>query len=363
VLLVTPDFPPGIGGIQVLLHRVVGALTRIDPIVVTLSAPDDIAFDRRQPFPVHRIATGALPRSAAIAALNVGAAAAGRRARVDLVLNGHVVTAPVAMALRRSGIPFVQYLYAQEIDHRPRLAHLAVRRARRVLAISTYTADLARRVGAPDAALRIVPPGVDLPGSPAATRAADPTIVTVARLRDAYKGHDVMLAALDRVRAQVPRVRWVVVGDGPLRPGLEAQAAERGLGEHVRFVGAVDDAERDAWLDRGWVFAMPSRVPPGSLSGEGFGIVYVEAGAHGLPVVAGRAGGAVDAVADGVSGLLVDPTDPGAVADALLAVLQDPALAHRMGEAGRARAQALAWPIVARRVEDELLAALASAQP
>jgi phosphatidylinositol alpha-1,6-mannosyltransferase len=186
-------------------------------------------------------------------------------------------------------------------------------------------------------------------------RSDRPTIVTVARLRDAYKGHDVLLDALPRVREDVPDVRWVIVGDGPLRPSLQAEVQRRRLGAVVEFVGAVSDHERDAWLDRAWVFTMPSRTPPGSMSGEGFGIVYLEAGAHGVPVLAGNVGGALDAVKHEETGLLVDPTDSAAVAHGLLRLLTDKKLAARFGAAGRERAQTFAWRLIAARVQEEML--------
>jgi phosphatidylinositol alpha-1,6-mannosyltransferase len=162
------------------------------------------------------------------------------------------------------------------------------------------------------------------------------------------------------VRDAVPDVRWVVVGDGGLRPELERAAREAGLGDAVRFAGGLDDAARDAWLDRAWAFVMPSRAPGGDRAGEGFGIVFLEAGAHGLPVVAGRVPGVVDAVGDGTTGLLVDPTDPAAVAAAVTEVLTDPEAAARMGAAGAARAQEQAWPRVVARVQDMLEAQVAA---
>ena len=110
----------------------------------------------------------------------------------------------------------------------------------------------------------------------------------------------------------------------------------------MRFLGAVSDAERDTWLRRADLLAMPSRLPGAGRAGEGFGIVYLEAGAYGKPVVAGNVGGALDAVRDGETGLLVDPADAHAVAEAIARLLLDPDLARRLGAGGRtARAQAL----------------------
>jgi phosphatidylinositol alpha-1,6-mannosyltransferase len=104
---------------------------------------------------------------------------------------------------------------------------------------------------------------------------------------------------------------------------------------------------------------MVSRLPAGRFAGEGFGIVYLEANAHGLPVVAGAAGGATDAVVHGETGLLVDPLDHVAVADALVALLSDRDLAVRLGGNGRARAERFTWEAAGRLVEAELLSLLA----
>ena len=100
---------------------------------------------------------------------------------------------------------------------------------------------------------------------------------------------------------------------------------------------------------------MPSRLPALG-GGEGFGIVYLEAGARGLPVVAGNVGGALDAVVDGETGVLVEPTDPTAVAKAAVELLRSPERAARMGHNAAARAERFAWPVIARRVEDLVLA-------
>jgi phosphatidylinositol alpha-1,6-mannosyltransferase len=195
-----------------------------------------------------------------------------------------------------------------------------------------------------------IAPGVDLPVGRQAVRSVSPLIVTVSRLAERYKGHDVMLRALPLVRARVPDVQWVVVGGGPLLAVYERMACALGVADHVRFVGPVDDVERDLWLDRAHVFAMPSRLSAAG-GGEGFGIAYLEAGAHRLPVVAGNVGGAVDAVLDGLTGVLVDPTDHLAVADALTELLMDRRRAESLGEAGLSRARQFAWPGVAKQVE------------
>jgi phosphatidylinositol alpha-1,6-mannosyltransferase len=230
-----------------------------------------------------------------------------------------------------------------------------------VVAVSGYTAELAVGLGATPARLAVIPPGVDFNPLPSALRLRRPTVLTVSRIADRYKGHDVMVRALPLVRARVPDAQWVVVGDGPLRADIERLAAEHGVAEAIRFCGAVDNAARDRWLSRAHVFAMPSRVSDDRRTGEGFGIVYLEAGVHGLPVVAGRAGGALDAVVDGETGVLVDPTDHVQVAGALSDLLTNCERAARMGAAGRERARRFGWPEIAARLE--ALMADAAARP
>lgn len=325
--------------------------------VATLSCSQGEAFDRREALEVRRArSSGRRHHRSAIVALNGLAIAEARRFRPDVVLSVHIVLSPAAGMIRRlTGARTVQYLHADEIRSRRSLAGFAVRRADAVIAVSQHTRRLAISVGADPARLHLIPPGVDLPLASPSERPAPPTLLTIGRLRERYKGHDTLIRAMPMISARVPGAQWVIVGDGPLRPELERQAAAHGLDGSVRFVGQASDAERDAWLDRAHVFAMPARVPPGGLGGEGFGIVYLEANAHELPVVAGNVGGALDAVVHGETGLLVDPWDHTAVADAVADLLLDPGRAAALGRAGAARARRFAWPTIAERVEELLL--------
>ena len=361
VLVISPDFPPARGGIQLLVHRVVQHWTSLEASIVTLSTRGSREFDRHQGFRVHRVGSARLlHHTAAVALLNGVALLEARRFRPAAILSAHIVTSPAAWAIgQMTGKPFVQYLHANEVAERPHLARFAVRRARAVLAVSRYTAGLARASGADAGKIHQIAPGVDLPMTCRSRRSSRPTVITIARLADRYKGHDVLIDALPIIRNQVPDVLWVVIGDGPLRRSYERLVQKRGLADHVRFLGAIDDAERELWLDRAHVLAMPSRLPARG-GGEGFGIVYLEAGVHGVPVVAGNVGGAVDAVLDGETGLHADPTDPVAVAAAITRLLLHPKEAQALGRAGARRARGFAWPVIARQVEDVMRQVAAS---
>jgi phosphatidylinositol alpha-1,6-mannosyltransferase len=340
----------------VYVHRLALALTGFEVEVLALDAPGAGSFDRRSPLATRRVGGGAGRGRARLLALNAAGLARALRFGPDVTLSAHVVTSPAAAVVRRLlGKRTAQCFYANEIRGMPRLAAFAARRADVVVAISAYTASLIAETGACPANMKLIPPGVDLPDARKVAPRERPTVLTIAQLKHRYKGHDVMIRALGQVRARVPGLEWVVIGEGPLRPSLEALARSSRLDGTARFLGAVSDEERDWWLRRADVFAMPSRLPEGALGGEGFGIAYLEASAHGKPVLAGDVGGAPEAVADGVSGLLVDPTDPEAVAGALTELLLDHQLAGRLGRAGANRAREFAWPRIAARFEAALL--------
>jgi phosphatidylinositol alpha-1,6-mannosyltransferase len=360
LLILTPDYPPAPGGIQLVSERLAAGIERLQTRVLTLATPGAAEFDGAHAAAVHRVDLARLPHAGRLALLNASAVREALRFRPHLTLSMHIVASPAAAAISRTlGVPFVQYFHAEEIGARPRLAAFAALHAREAIAVSGYTAGLVRAAGAARARITVIPNGVDVPVEAAPEPVDRPTFLTVARIQERYKGHDVLVRALALVRAKVPRVQWVVLGDGSLRPGLEAQARSYGVEGSIRFLGSVSDEQRNSWLRRTHVLAMPSRLPAGGFAGEGFGIAYLEAGAYGKPVVAGNVGGAPDAVLDGVTGMLVDPLDELAVGEAITTLLLDPELAGRLGAAGRARAAEHAWPVIVERVQRALLELLA----
>jgi phosphatidylinositol alpha-1,6-mannosyltransferase len=361
LLILTPDYPPSPGGIQLMAERLASGIAGFDSHVLTLNAPGAASFDEESVASVRRVGATRLPRSARIVELNAEAIGRAVTFRPDLTLSMHIVTSPAAAAIRTQlGARMVQYFHAEEIGARPKLAAFAASRADLVIAVSRYTTSLVEGTGAKPRSLRVIPPGVDVPADPAPLTAEAPTVLTVARMEERYKGHDIMCRSLPLLLAKVPDARWVVIGEGRLRSGIEALLRSYAVSQAASFLGAVDDQERDLWLRRAHVLAMPSRLPAEGFPGEGFGIAYVEAGAFGKPVVAGRAGGALESVIDGETGLLVNPNDPLDVAEAITRLLDDPALAARLGAGGRAHAETLSWPTIIARVEEVLLEQLGS---
>jgi phosphatidylinositol alpha-1,6-mannosyltransferase len=133
----------------------------------------------------------------------------------------------------------------------------------------------------------------------------------------------------------VPNAHLVLVGEGPYRNHLEKLASKFALNENVTFVGRVQYENLPSYLSAADLFAMPSRSRFFGLEVEGLGIVYLEASACGIPVVAGNSGGAPDAVLEGVTGLCVDGTNVALIAEAVITICGDASRASQMGAAGR----------------------------
>ncbi|MFD8199876.1 glycosyltransferase family 4 protein [Streptomyces sp. NPDC059701] len=356
-LIVTNDFPPRPGGIQAFLHNMA---LRLDPerLVVYASTwkrsreglEATAAFDAEQPFTVVRDRTTMLLPTPGATRRAVG------------LLREHGCTsvwfgaaAPLGLmapALRKAG---AERIVATTHGHEAGWAQLpAARQLLRRIGESTDTITYlgeytrSRIAGAltPAAAARMVqlPPGVDEKtfhpdsgGDEVRARLGltdRPVVVCVSRLVP-RKGQDTLIRAMPRVLAAEPDAVLLIVGGGPYEKDLRRLARDTGVAASVRFTGAVPWAELPAHYGAGDVFAMPCRTRRGGLDVEGLGIVYLEASATGLPVVAGDSGGAPDAVLDGETGWVVRGDSAEQTADRVTALLADPELRRRMGERGR----------------------------
>jgi len=159
-------------------------------------------------------------------------------------------------------------------------------------------------------------------------------IVSVGRLVH-RKGQDYLIEAMSAIVHEIPQAHLVLVGEGPYREHLVKLVQKYSLDDYVTFIGRIQYAELPKYICLGDVFAMPSRSRFRGLEVEGLGIVYLEASACGLPVIAGASGGAPDAVIEGVTGTVVDGEDSAAIAVAAINLLNDPERAAKMGQDGR----------------------------
>ncbi len=253
--------------------------------------------------------------------------------------------------------PYMVTLYGIEVWRRlSGVRRRALRRATVRLATSAYTLAEARQMNGDMGPVEVLPlcleerPPAGEVDAALLERAGRDFLLIVGRMAatERYKGHDQLLAAMQRLQAdgtvrlhlqadESLRPRLIIAGDGDDRPRLEALAAALGVSGSVTFTGFVSEATLAELYRRAAVFVMPSR-------GEGFGLVYLEAMRAGRPCVAARASAAAELIEDGESGLLVDPLDPAALAAALARLLASPELADRMGQAGRRRFERLFTP-------------------
>jgi phosphatidyl-myo-inositol dimannoside synthase len=295
----------------------VHALPRLIPEPIHEPIPESVVYDRRA-------ARGKLAFARRSLALAL------RRGRIDLVICGHLHLLPFAWLvarLQRARLALVVHGIEAWTPSRHVSANRLARRVDAVVAASRHSAGrFAAWSGAPAGVA--LGNCVDLDRFRPAAR--DPALVaryglagakvllTVARLapEERYKGIDEVIDALPRLRARCPATKYLIVGDGPDRARLAAKARAAGLADDVVFAGRIAEAEKVAHYNLADAFVMPS-------SGEGFGIVYIEAAACGVPVVGGAADGSVEALLDGRLGRLVDRNDPRRLDDAIAAALDD----------------------------------------
>ncbi len=264
------------------------------------------------------------------------------------------LVAPVAGAL--SGVPVLTSRRDLGDWMRPRHRWLARRIAPRAAAVIANAEAVKQAAatleGLPPKRIHVIPNGVDLPPAlPGSERAAirsalgaspEETVVVQVATLTRVKDHATALRAAERLRSAGVAFRWWMVGEGPLRRALEAEAAARGLGERVRFPGSRSDVP--ALLAAGDVAVLTSRS-------EGFPNAVLEAMAAGRPVVATDVGGTAEAVRPERTGLLVPPGDGEALAEALRRCADDPALRRRLGDAGRERARSeYGWDALTERM-------------
>lgn len=352
ILLVTNDFPPRRGGIQSYLEQFVCRLARTGDQDITVYAPrwkGAEEYDRTAPFRVVRHPT----------TLMLPEPGVDRRMR-DLIGDLGVQTvwfgaaAPLALLAGRARDAGAARVLASTHGHEVGWSMLpgartALRRIGETTDVITYVSRYTRGRFAPAfgprACLEPLPPGVDTerfrpdPAARARMRARHglgerPVVVCVSRLVP-RKGQDMLIRAWPRISRRIDSAALIIVGGGPHAGALGRLAHDCGVEADVVFTGGVPAEELPGYYAMGDVFAMPCRTRGAGLDVEGLGIVFLEASASGVPVVAGDSGGAPETVRNGETGRVVDGRDLEQIVEVITALLADPALARRMGAAGR----------------------------
>jgi len=335
ILFLALDTYGPVGGIQRFNRRVVTALAAIsadrgwEPPVIHIMRDDQALIPQTTPAAI----TAFGPRRFRFIFRSIAAA---RRCRILFL--GHINLLPVGLVckLLAPGIRLVLFVHGDEVWNDPayrrmRFYEPAMARAlSRIAAVSAFTAKrMQHAFGLPGGRFRIFPNAVD-----GIDRRPDPkkgsrNILTVARLdlHDRGKNIDALIEAMVLLKRRNVECTLQVVGEGPLKGELASLARERAVEDRVELLGRISDAELAEAYARACLFAMPS-------SKEGFGIVFLEAWRHGLPVICGTGDAAAEIVTDGIDGFAVDPRDIEALSAKMTLLLDDPNRAFAMGEAG-----------------------------
>lgn len=338
VALLTLDFAPRVGGLQqylLELSRRIGLNCDLN-IVYPDGDPSRYSEEPFQLFGLKKPRQGFFPNFALQSSWRIGRTLAALHP--DLIVVGHAhprLLLPAALFRK----PYIVLAYGNDFEAAQRRWHAPffnrlLARAHRLVTISHANARRFEELGLPSP--EILYPGTNPARfSPAPSSSKEsPILLTVARLVP-RKGIDTVLQAMPALLEQFPALQYWIVGDGPAKESLARQAQELDLLNAVRFLPNISDSDLPDIYRRAAIFVMPTRADYHAGSIEGFGIVYLEASASGLPVVAARTGGAAEAVIENETGLLVPPDDPTALEQSIARLLGDPGLRRGMGRAGR----------------------------
>jgi phosphatidyl-myo-inositol dimannoside synthase len=373
ILLVAHAFPPAIGGSGELLENVYSRIEGPNVTVLTDAACVPERHSQRGRMQLERArldsrSWGVLEWRSLAQHIRLARRINGlSRRRPTIVHCGRAQPEGVAALIARRFPPFTPYVFwvhgeeitvaqtSRDFDWTMRRVHAGAALA---ITNSHNSARTLTSVGFDPRLIRVVYPGVDserfqpdVDGSDLRARfavAPGELLLSVGRLQR-RKGHDLVMRAMHALRSDLPNLVYVIVGDGAERQPLELLARELGIARRVSFEGEVTREQLPSYYAAADIFVLPTRVDVRDF--EGFGLVFLEAAAAGKPTIGGRTGGVPEAVADGESGLLVDPSDESDLARAIRTLVLSRDLRTRFGLDGRRRVvQQFTWDRAAREV-------------
>jgi len=366
LLIVAQDYPPLSGGIATYSTSLAKEFSASDDVtVLALGAKEARVYDQSRPYRTIRTSSCPLFHFPGLFFLFPWLL---KREQFDVVLHFTWLTSLLSYFWKNIfPIPYFISVHASEIlddkrTYRRRIKKMlgrwrqkSLECAQGLFPVSHYTANMLKGMGLSEQRIHIIPNGVDIHRfSPTQEErsGSSPVILTVARL-DLHKGHDYVLEALYILAKKGVDFTYHIAGCGEEEHQLGARVRDLGLSKKVKFLGFVTHHALPDLYASADIFVMASREIPGRQDMiEGFGISFLEASASGLPIVAGRSGGVPDAVRDGKTGLLVEPDDPSAIADALQRLISDAKFARQLGDEGRRWVVSeMQWQHVMRRMQ------------
>ena len=360
ILISTQAFPPSSGGIQTLMAGLAQAAARLETVLVLADGKSDARdFDKSAnvPYDVQRFA---------------GLKPLRRRKKaqaIETICQTHNVSQIICDSWKSAEllsenikIPVLAYAHgneyplgAQGVKKKTRIAK-ALRRINHLIAVSHPTAKRVEvfrpQQNGPELHVRPNPISTPAPASQEdkdyaqslwakiGTSENDKRLLCLARLID-WKGMDTAIEALKELRGEGRGAKLIIAGTGPDDARLKALSVQHELENHLLFAGRVEGGRKSALFESADIYMQAGRRVGDQC--EGFGITYIEAGLHGLPSIAGREGGAPDAVQHGQTGLVVNGAVQEEVTKAVRQLIDEPALAHQMGVAAQSYARELLW--------------------
>jgi phosphatidylinositol alpha-1,6-mannosyltransferase len=352
VLICTNSFPPHLGGIATYGFQIASNLSRNPGLrlkVIAPYVPRHEAIDSKLSFPVFRYRKKIfLYPKLLYHAL--------RTDIIFIVQRGNYATFAYWLNFIRK-TPYVVAAHGIEPNSKKRIKITRnLNAAARITPVSHFTASFLESIGVNKNLIKVINNGATAFNDNGINIKSKYNVknkmllLTIGRLV-VRKGHDNVIAALPSIKNKIPNVHYLIVGDGPNRKSLEKQVKIAGLANDVTFAGYAPYEELGAFYHACDLFIMLSRELPGNV--EGFGIVYLEAGAAGKAVVAGRSGGTSDAVIDGETGILVAPENTVEITTVVSDLLRDPQKRKLLGNNAKRRVlQEYSWKSVAKKYGD-----------
>ena len=372
LLILTTDYRPRIGGIATYSYHIAEGFSHLCKVtVLTVKTRGWKNFDAKQNFDTIRVVNWPVVRELMFTSHIIRLI---RNNQIDRILNSmwFPCGAISLFIWRVFRMPYFISAHGSEfLDDKTsfkrrlkkalsRVKLSTMRNAKRIFPVSHYTRNRLLEIGISSLQIRVVPNGVDIdkfvPKNVNISKArwgleSKKVLLTVARL-DLHKGHNVVIRSLPQLVKKIPNLVYIIAGKGPEERRLKYAVRELRLDQRVFFLGYVPEEDLPDLYNACDLFIMPSR----EISGredliEGFGISFLEANACGKPTIGGRSGGVIDAIVDGQTGMLVNPTDVQEVSKATYKLLIDEEYASRLGRQGRQRMEdELNWDKICNRL-------------